>query len=174
MSDTTGWIQTYTGRRIDPLDPDPDALVIEDVAHALSQLCRFNGHCRVFYSVAEHSVRVARAGAAEHALWGLMHDASEAYLADVPRPLKRRLPDYEVVEERFMRVVAARFGLSWPMPDAVKHLDTVLLATEARDLMGTDATRWGIALAPLAEVITPWSAPEAERAFLETWGRLAR
>lgn len=167
------WIQTYTGRRIDPLDPDPEALVIEDVAHALSHLCRFNGHCRVFYSVAEHSVRVARAVPAEDARWGLLHDASEAYLADVPRPVKRRLPNYEELEERFMAVVAARFGLPWPMPEAVKHFDTVLLATEARDVMGTDATTWGIAEAPLPEVIAPWSAPEAEAAFLAAWSQLS-
>jgi len=73
-----------------------------------------------------------------------------------------------------MRVVAARFGLAWPMPDAVKHADTVLLATEARDLMGTDASTWGIAVAPLSEVIAPWSALEAELTFLAAWDTLSR
>lgn len=167
------WIQTYTGRRVDPLDPAPDALDIVDIAHALSLLCRFNGHCRVFYSVAEHSVRVARAVPPEDALWGLLHDASEPYLADVPRPLKQRLPEYHVAEERFMRVVAARFGLSWPMPASVDRADTALLVTEARDLMGTDARTWGIDVPPLSEPITPWSATEAERAFLSLWQELA-
>ncbi|TNF35165.1 MAG: hypothetical protein EP329_06525 [Deltaproteobacteria bacterium] len=166
------WIQTYTGRRVDPLAPDPDALDIADIAHALSQLCRFNGHCRTFYSVAEHSVRVARAVPPEDALWGLMHDASEPYLADVPRPLKERLPEYHVAEDRFMQAVAARFGLPWPMPESVHHADTVLLATEARDLMGTDATTWGIDVAPLPEVIAPWSPTEAEAAFLALWREL--
>jgi len=169
-----GWIQTYTGRRVDPLDPDPETLVIADIAHALSQLCRFNGHCRAFYSVAEHSVRVARAVPPEDALWGLMHDASEPYLADVPRPLKQRLPEYHVAEARFMRVVAERFGLRWPMPASVDHADTVLLVTEARDLMGTDAKTWGIDVEPLPEVIAPWSPTEAEAAFLRAWGELSR
>ena len=167
------WIQTFTGLRVDPLAPDADALALADIAHALSLLCRFNGHCRVFYSVAEHSVRVARALPREHAPWGLLHDASEAYLADIPRPLKRRLPDYEAAEERFMRVVATRFGLPWPMPAAVHEADTRLLATEARDLMGADPRAWGLAVEPLSGAIAPWSPAEAEAAFLALWAELA-
>src|SRR5271165_7548492 len=83
------WIQTYTGRVMYPLDPRPEEINIIDIAHALSNLCRFTGHVRTFYSVAEHSVRVSQHCDPKDALWGLLHDASEAYLADMSRPMKR-------------------------------------------------------------------------------------
>src|ERR1019366_9954250 len=83
-----GAIRTYSGVRFKPLDPDP-AVGISDIAHALANQCRFGGHSSAFYSVAQHSVRVSEICAAEDALWGLLHDASEAYLVDVPAPLKQ-------------------------------------------------------------------------------------
>src|ERR1019366_6268112 len=84
---TKSAIRTYTGILFDFEEPEASPIRIEDIAHALSLLCRFAGHCKEFYSVAEHSVRVSYACPEEHALWGLMHDASEAYCVDVPRPL---------------------------------------------------------------------------------------
>ena len=90
MSERVGdWIQTMSGVIFYPLDPRPEEIRIEDIAHALSHQCRFAGHCREFYSVAEHSVRVSRELPQEFMLWGLLHDASEAYLVDLPRPIKR-------------------------------------------------------------------------------------
>jgi len=92
------WIQTYTGKCFHPREPGPDDFDIRDVAHALSLLCRFNGHCRTFYSVAEHSVRVSRICPPAAALWGLLHDLGEAYVGDLPRPLKPLMPRFEEIE----------------------------------------------------------------------------
>ena len=107
-------IYTYTGRTIRPLDPDPDDIVIEDIAHALSQQCRFTGHTRKFSSVAEHSVRVSWLVPRELALEALLHDASEAYLADIARPIKKApgfAETYLKYEAQLERAIATRFGL---------------------------------------------------------------
>jgi hypothetical protein len=153
-SDETS-IRTFTGRRFWPLNPIAEEICIEDIAHALSLICRFTGHTYGFYSVADHSLRVSKAAeqaiirakghnlsairqAREVALWGLLHDASEAYLCDVPSPLKRTAgfgQIYKCFEHSLMQVIAERFEL-WPdEPAVVKGMDRVLLNTEMRDLM---------------------------------------
>jgi 5'-deoxynucleotidase YfbR-like HD superfamily hydrolase len=108
-----GWLQTFTGGEIWPIDPRPEEINIVDIAQALSQQCRYAGHTTRFYSVAEHSVYISREVPAELALWGLLHDASEAYLVDIPRPLKPYMPVYKHWERELMQVIAAKFGLSW-------------------------------------------------------------
>lgn len=177
------WMQLASGRRFYPFDPRPEEIHIEDIAHALSHLCRFGGHCRTFYSVAEHSVRVSKACAPEDALWGLLHDASEAYLCDLPRPIKRNtgLRAYREVEEVVQDVILTRFGLLeeapsgfllWPrftFPESVHHADEILLATEARDLMGNACLeRWSSldGVKPLPTVILPWAPAVAKQEFL--------
>lgn len=139
------WIQTFSGKPFWPFDPRPDEIDLEDIAHALSNLCRFSGHVRTFYSVAEHSVWVSSLVDPEYAKWGLLHDATEAYLVDLPRPLKRhglmgRL--YRETEDRLMEVIAARFDLPWPMPAEVKKADSVMLATERKWLMAPCPLPW--------------------------------
>lgn len=166
------WIQTYTGRKLFPLHPDPDAIDVRDIAHALSLHCRFNGHCREFYSVAEHSVRVSKQLTDGDALWGLLHDASEAYLSDVPKPLKKDLPEYQAAEEHLMRVIAERFELPWPIPEMVHEADMTLLITERRDLMGNPVGDWGIDVDPLPGRIDPLSPSAAERAYLARFDEL--
>ncbi|HNQ22161.1 MAG TPA: phosphohydrolase [Phycisphaerae bacterium] len=136
MSVTGEWIQTYTGRRVDPFNLQPQDVVIEDIAHALSLIARFGGHCARFYSVAQHSLIVSVCAPNEYQLWGLLHDAAEAYLGDIPRPIKRRLPGFLDVEDKVLRAIATRFGLYWPMPDIIKQLDTSALRFEAGALMG--------------------------------------
>ena len=163
------WIQTFTGRMFWPLDPKPEEICIEDVAHALSQMCRFMGHTNKFYSVAEHSIRVCWAVRERDALWGLLHDASEAYLVDLPRPLKRhselgRL--YCEAEKTVMAAVCVRFGLPLEEPASVKLADAVLLATEKRDLMKLPPKDWDQPAEPLEHVISPWSPELAENTFL--------
>jgi hypothetical protein len=159
------WCQTYTGRMFWPLDPRADEVCIEDIAHALSLLCRFGGHCREFYGVAEHCVRVSEACDPADALWGLLHDASEAYLVDVPRPIKGWLGNYRAIEAGVQRAVCVRFGLTIEEPESVEWADSVLLHTEARDLMSRPPNSWKHMAPPLPGVIVPWSAPVAERAF---------
>lgn len=141
MSERKGdWIQTYTGVEFYPLDPRPEDIRIADIAHALSMQCRYTGHVRSFYSVAEHSLRVAELCPPEYALLGLLHDAAEAYLVDLPRPIKLgteigRL--YREAEDRIMIAVCQRFGLTWqnPMPDPVERADKAMLYVESQALM---------------------------------------
>lgn len=182
-----GWIQTFTGVRFDPVRPTPDMVRIEDVAHALSNMCRFTGHVRKFYSVAEHSVRVARVVAEAREVTelvgperrrltraALLHDASEAYLVDVPRPIKPLLGGYKELEHHVQDTIGLRFGLS--MTDfedpIVKAADLVLLATEKRDLLGPPPDAWGHLLEPLPNVILPWEPYFAEQHFLSLYKEL--
>lgn len=130
-------IQVANGNTIDPLNPDPADIHIEDIAHALSNQCRFSGHVKKFYSVAEHSIKVSHAVPKEDALWGLLHDASEAYLVDVPSPIKNDLfgKQYREVEDMLMSVICEKYGLDPEMPASVKAADNSLLRTEVRDLL---------------------------------------
>jgi hypothetical protein len=168
------WIQTFTGRQFFPAAPRAMDIDIRDIAHSLAMQCRFNGHCARFYSVAEHSVRVSRAVGLAWAMWGLLHDAAEAYVGDLPRPVKQQLPAFSTMEDRILREIVSRFGLSWPMPDAVREADDMLLVTECRDLMLPPPAPWGIVADPLAERIEPVPGPpEAERLFLDRFHALS-
>ena len=172
------WQQTFTGIRFWPLDPRPEEICIEDIAHALSNQCRFSGHVRKFYSVAEHSVRVSLRVAHPHKLWGLLHDASETYMTDLARPIKHysRLGDaYREIEEPLMRCVCARFGLSPAEPPEVKIADNELLMTEKRDLMRPGPAKWREEnFQPLRGIISPWYPEVAEKAFLAMYYLLIR
>jgi 5'-deoxynucleotidase YfbR-like HD superfamily hydrolase len=133
----SAWIETFSGRKFHLLDPQPDEISIVDIAHALSMQCRFTGHTKKFFSVAEHSVHVSLLSS-HHALAGLLHDASEAYLSDLSRPVKQLTPvgiPYYEVEDRMMRVIAAKFGFEWPLPKEVKVADNIMLMTEKDQLM---------------------------------------
>ncbi|WP_029007536.1 hypothetical protein [Azospirillum halopraeferens] len=146
---------TWTGRQVDPFALRPEDVDLRDIAHALSLQCRFAGHTSAFYSVAEHSVLVSMACPHEHALWGLLHDAAEAYLSDLPSPVKRRLPAFAEAESAVLAVIAERAGLPLPVPDAVWEADRRMLVAEQQTLMrpaaDRDAVRSGIlGLAPAA------------------------
>jgi hypothetical protein len=136
------WMQTYTGRQFFPLDPRPEDIDPLDIAHALSLICRYGGHTKRFYSVAEHCVLMADAVEPEFALWALLHDATEAYVGDMVRPLKHHMPEYRAVEDRLMAVIAERFGLSGSMPDAVKDADNRILLTERAALLSPPPIPW--------------------------------
>jgi 5'-deoxynucleotidase YfbR-like HD superfamily hydrolase len=167
------WIQTANGRAFWPLDPRVEDVHLDDIAYALSNQCRFSGHCRPAYSVAEHSVRASMIVPPDDALWALMHDASEAFLVDVPRPIKPFLVGYKEIETTVMRVICERFGLIGEMPESVKRTDEILLATEARDLMQRPPRDWKLREKPLEKRIVPWSAREAELSFLDRFAELA-
>jgi hypothetical protein len=141
------WIQTASGLKFPLLDIDPEAIVIKDIAHALSMLCRFNAHCLKFYSVAEHSVHVSYEIEPRLALLGLMHDAAEAYLGDVPSPLKGELRDFKCIEERLIVAIGERFG--FPLPDdgsddtrELKRADLQLLIDEKAVIMAPEPEPW--------------------------------
>lgn len=163
------WMQTFTGRAFFPLDARVEDIDELDIAHALSLLCRYGGHARRFYSVAEHCVLMSEAVAPEHALWALLHDATEAYVGDVVRPLKRHLPEYVAIEDRLMGVICARFGLKPGMPAAVKEADNRILLDERAALLSAPPRPWGPLedAEPLGVAIRSWRPVIAEQAYFE-------
>lgn len=165
-----GWIQTYTGKQMFPLDPREDELEIRDIAHALSNMCRFNGHVSRFYSVAEHACHVHDVVSKSLRRTALLHDASEAYLCDVPRPIKRSqgfAEKYLAAEHRLMKVIADRFHMAWPMPDEIHHADNRLLATEAAQLMAPLHPEWADHYPIVEGLVLPcWSPEQARNEFL--------
>lgn len=164
------WILTASGVEFWPLDARAIDVVVWDIAHALSNMCRFTGHCREFYSVAQHSLLVASIVPSEDRKWALLHDASEAYLTDLPRPLKRYSAmgeEYKRIESRLMEVICERFELPLACPESVKHADNVLLATEKRDLMPTGDKPWEHLPAPLETLIRPMSPFVARKKFMQ-------
>jgi len=181
------WFQTHTGRRFFPMAPEVRDVELADIAHALARICRFGGHTRGFYSVAQHSVLVSQVVEQECfaaqssvmtrslltdpprwkqvALQGLFHDAAEAYLGDMIRPLKVAMPDYKSAELALERVIAQRFGLVFPFDPLVKHADDILLATERRDLLAHER-EWTFKYPPMTERIVEQSIERAEASFL--------
>lgn len=163
------WIQTFSGVAFYPLDPRIEDFRIEDIAHSLSLQCRFTGHCREFYSVAEHCVRLSYIVPQGDALWGLMHDASEAYLMDLARPIKRYSAMgqlYREIEVGLMASICEAFGLPLEEPPAVGLADRVMLVTEKRDLLGPEPQAWTHHDKPLDDPIIPWVPSTAENRFL--------
>lgn len=179
------WLQTSRSRRFFPLDPRPEDVAIEDIAHALSHVCRFGGHSLAFYSVAQHCYLVSYLVPERLALYGLLHDAAEAYVGDVVQPLKVALrshgTSYDDIESRVALAIAAHFrlpALSGHDEDLVKRADQVALATERRDVLGPIPAEWEIDaredLAPDEEVLIPWSPASARRQFLDRFDQLTR
>ncbi len=165
-------IQTSSGTYFDFIKPQWSEFTIEDIAHALAHICRFTGHVKEFYSVAEHSVRASWLVEPRFALVTLLHDAAEAFLGDVSSPLKQLLPDYKAIEARVEAAVLARFGLPPILPPEVKVADLIMLATEKRDLMPEAAgTGWEVlrGVEPDSARITPWSPKYARHNFLRTY-----
>jgi uncharacterized protein len=169
---TKSCIRTYGGTLFDFAHPELSPISIEDIAHSLSLLCRFAGHCKEFYSVAEHCYRVSFVVPEEHALWGLMHDAGEAYCVDVPRPLKHLtgMESYRAHEKRVMKAICQWFGLPEEEPAEVKLADKIMLVTEQRDLLKNSIPDFSIQ--PLINVISPVPSKWAEEMFLRRFKEL--
>jgi uncharacterized protein len=162
-----------SGATFDFLDPSDSGFTIEDIAHGLSNVCRFAGQCRGFCSVAEHSVFVSQmADGFEYQ--ALMHDAAEAFVGDLTRPLKQLLPKYRQIEAEIERIVFARFGVPTPFPKEVKQADLRVLAAEQAQLLPSGADEWTRAarvdIAPI--VVKNLSPPKAKRLFLQRFARV--
>jgi hypothetical protein len=161
------------GRYFSFTEPDGFRVSIHTIAHALSNICRFGGHCSEFYSVAQHSVVVSRilANAGFDTglqMMGLLHDASEAFVGDMPSPLKHMCADYSAVEKRVESALMDSFGYPHTHPHEIKKADLVALAMEDRDLMPKHSDVWGIleGVTPMIDTITPLPPLAARELFL--------
>jgi hypothetical protein len=171
ISPDTAYICTYLGNRFFPLEGRIDLVHLEDIAHGLAYQCRFNGQTSEFYSIAQHSLMVADIVSAEHPelrLAALLHDASEAYLGDVVKPLKALLPNYKEIEKNVEEIIASTFGVADMFNPSIKHADMIALATEKRDLMPHSAEDWSylVGFIPLPNAIACMSPEQAKRSFL--------
>ncbi len=164
-------IQTVSGNYFNFLHPHPDQFDIYDIAHALAHVCRFGGHTDHFYSVAQHSVLVSQAVPPEDALAGLLHDAAEAFLGDVPTPLKMLLPDFKEIERKVEEVVFESLGISAELPPSVKKADLEVLAAEKRDLLKVSNHQWAVLqdVEPFHMEIHPMPPSFAKRYFIDRY-----
>jgi hypothetical protein len=169
------WIQTATGKQFFPLAPRVEDIEVFDIASGLANQCRFSGQTREFYSIAEHSVRVSMLmqshgiGPAA-ALVGLLHDAAEAYLVDMPQPVKYAVQGYREAEERVQAAIFERFGIVEAYETnrhLVKSCDRIMLATEKRDLMPEPPAPWIDLPEPHPVPVEAWEPKLARRRFLE-------
>lgn len=178
------WIQTYSGKKYDVFNPDPNAIYIEDIAHALSNLCRYNGHTPGFYSVAEHSILVSEIfqDGRKMALYALLHDAAEAYIGDYCHPIKQHLKNINELEDHNLKVIFGVFGLEYPAPDEIELADRAITVLEYESLMYR-GLKWELEkkchnnpYVPFARIlgINGYSPKEAKMKFLQRFEELYR
>ena len=169
------WIETYSGKKFNFLEPSADDIDIIDIAHSLSMQCRFTGHTVAFYSVAEHSTICSVLVSKEKALEALLHDASEAYLSDIAGPLKPHIKGYKEIEDKLMKVIADKFDFEWPLSYEVHEADRLQLKTEAQYLLASHGKDWinaidtGTRMGRIPKCFLP---PEAKYVFLSRYDEL--
>lgn len=175
-----GMIQTYLGNFFYPMDPRPDEVKLHDIAHALSNICRFGGHTNEFYSVAQHSVIVSQKMQPiyKHGMYGLLHDGSEAYIGDVVTPIKRMdlMDSYCRVEHMLQGIVYEGFHLQPIVPrvifEELEYVDQRVLHTEKRDLL--KPKDWGYEIQPYEETIVPLLPKDAYVLFMDRFMELKK
>lgn len=151
-------IRTHSGIYINVFEPTPEMICVEDMAHALSQQPRFAGHLPRFYSVAQHSVLCMRLATLYKKMAALLHDGSEAYILDIPTPIKNRMPEYKKVEDTLMGVIAKKFEFDYPLNQEVKDIDRQMLHTE-----------WDNIVANHNPNFICWSQAEAKEKFIKAY-----
>lgn len=167
------FIRLHSGRKFHILRPTIKDINIRDISWALSHICRFTGHTREFYSVAQHCCHVSDILPDEFKLHGLLHDSQESVCQDLAQPIKQYLPQYNEMEVRIEKLVAKKFGLAFPMPAAVKSADMILLVTEMRDMMkNTDYKMHPFS--PLTERLHAWDSLKARCEFMKRFNRLSK
>lgn len=175
------WIETFTGKKVNIFKMTKEDVDINDISHALSMTCRFNGHCKDFYSVAEHSVRCLDVlkdsclHTTHEKLQVLMHDAAEAYIGDIPRPIKQQWPFISELENKIQKVIFEALNIKYSESfyvEEIKKIDDILLATEARDLNLNVDEQWTLKQEPLEKRIISYSQKEAESLFLNSFHTL--
>lgn len=170
-------IRLLSGCLFDYDRPHESNIQIEDIAGALSKVCRFSGHIHQFYSVAQHAINASRIVSEEFAFDALMHDTAEAFTNDLPTPLKFAVPIFKELEVRIESAMGKRFGFAYPLPDAVKLADAQMLALEKVKLK-RDFSEWtvleGIETDHIAHLVdlSPMTPSRAERLFLERYEEL--
>lgn len=161
------FITTYSGAKFYINECNIEDIPMYDIAHALSMNCRFNGHTKQFYSVAEHCLIVSLLVPQEHALTGLLHDISEAFVPDIPRPFKGAIHGFDQYEERILQKVAEAYDITWPFPPEVEHIDKNIVHDEAAVLF-CEAPEWINAYTTVGAgpYIQPLEPGEARRMFV--------
>ena len=167
------YIRLHSGKKFDFINPDPSEIDIKDIAYSLSGKCRFNDHTNQFYSVAQHCCLCADNVDDIYKFDALMHDASEAYLQDIPSPLKALIPEYKAIEKGVEGIIAEKFNLAYPHPPQVKAIDMIMLVTEMRDFMPGD-DRKCLTFEPLDESITGWDRMTAYIEFMNRYEKFRR
>ena len=169
-------METFSGLWVDPLKMQSKEILIEDIAHSLSLQCRYGGHCRCFYSVAQHSVLVSDLlDGILLQLFGLLHDAAEAYLGDIIAPLKEEIPEYKQDEKILQGQIFIKFCGRLPNPDEqqrLKGFDTRLLLGEAKSMMPSRGIGWRKGVEPAYFNSIFWTSIDAENIFLSKFHRL--
>lgn len=172
---SASWILTQSRKQFDLLAPEPDMVVLDDIAHALANICRFAGYTQTHYSVGQHSVLASHLVPPADALHALLHDAAEAYVGDMVSPLKDLLPGFKVIEARIWMAIAARFEIAAQMPAGIKEADLVPMATERRDLLPPGPPWPSLkGIQPLPNEIVPWAPAFTRLAFKRRFKQLVR
>ena len=162
-------VELFTGKMFWPLNPITEDIDIIDIAHALSNKCRYTGHTRQFYSVAQHCILMARETSETYKLESLLHDATEAYLPDIASPIKGHFNGFKDIEERLHVAIAERFNLIHPLPKQVKALDRKILRAEKWYLMHGKGLDMHGSTSRIGIAIVPWGPQEAERRFVDAY-----
>lgn len=173
-NDRGPYITTYSGQKFYPDTCEIDHIPIADIAHALSQNCRYNGHLEGFYSVAEHSIIVSHLCHPQQALWGLLHDVTEAFVPDIPRPLKPFIAGFDDFEAKIMEQVCKRWHLAKEMPESVAYIDKHIVGEEAAHMFREppDWIRFYDRIPRAARMFRNWGPAAAEHRFLERYSEL--